>query len=101
MKLRVSMESVILVAICLADMLATLFLVSRGYAVEQNPLMAMCLRHSPMVFVVVKVASFVPFVVAVELYRRREAAFARLACRSAIVLYVVTFAVLTLRTNFT
>jgi len=99
MKSRVSTESLVLVMICLADMFATLFFVIRGYAVEQNPLMAACLRHSPMVFVLVKVLSFVPFVVAVELYRRRNAAFARLACRSAIALYLVTFVVLTVRIN--
>lgn len=99
MKLRVSTESLILIAICLADMFATLFFVMQGVAVEQNPLMAACLRRSPMVFVVVKVASFVPFVVAVEYYRRTNASFARLACRSAIALYLVTFVILTVHTN--
>jgi len=52
-----------------------------------------------MMFVLVKVASFVPFVVAVEYYRRKNASFARLACRSAIALYLVTFVVLTVHTN--
>lgn len=99
MKFRVSIESLILVAICLIDMLSTLICVMRGIAVEQNPLMAMCLRHSPMTFVMVKIASFVPFVVAIELYRKQNPAFARLVCRSAIVLYVVTFTVLTIGTN--
>ena len=99
MKSRVSTESLILVAICLADMLLTLFLVLRGYAVEQNPLMAACLRHSPVAFVLVKLVSFVPFIIAVEFYRRQNASFARLACRSAIALYVVTFVALTLGTN--
>lgn len=99
MQLRVSRESMILVAICLADMFATLFFVMRGSAVEQNPLMAVCLNHSPAMFVLVKLLSFVPFVIAIELYRKRDATFARLACRSAIVLYVVTFVALTLGTN--
>ena len=99
MKSRVSTESLILVAICLVDMLLTLFFVLRGYAVEQNPLMAACLRHSPVVFVLVKLVSFVPFIIAVEFYRRQNASFARLACRSAIALYLVTFVALTLGTN--
>ena len=99
MKFKVSTESLVLVAICLADMFSTLFFVMKGLAVEQNPLMAACLRHGPMAFVLVKLASFVPFVVAIELYRRRNAAFARLACRSAIALYLVTFVALTLGTN--
>jgi len=99
MKFRVSMESLILVAICLIDMLSTLFFVMRGCAVEQNPLMAMCLRHSPAMFVLVKIASFIPFVIAIELYRKKDPAFARIVCRSAIVLYVVTFTALTLGIN--
>lgn len=99
MKYKVSAESLILVAICLADMISTLFFVLRGTAVEQNPLMAMCLKQGPVVFVLVKLASFVPFVLAIELYRRRNAAFARLACRTAIAAYVVTFAVMTVGCN--
>ncbi|OFX17198.1 MAG: hypothetical protein A2Z18_08830 [Armatimonadetes bacterium RBG_16_58_9] len=101
MKSRVSVESLILVAICIADMLTTLFLVLRGCAVEQNPLMAACMNHSPVTFVLVKTASFVPFVVAVELYRRKNPDFARMACRCAIVLYVAIFITLTLGTNLT
>ena len=97
--LRVSRESLILVGICLADMFATLFFVLRGSAVEQNPIMAACMNQSPAMFVAVKLLSFVPFVIAIELYRNRDARFARLACRSAIALYVVTFVVLTLGTN--
>ena len=101
MQLRVSRESLILVGICLADMFSTLFFVLRGCAVEQNPIMAVCLNHSPAAFVFVKLISFVPFVIAIELYRRKDPAFARLACRSAIALYVVTFVALTLGTNLT
>lgn len=99
MKYKVSTESLVLVTICLADMLATLFFVLRGSAVEQNPLMAACLRHGPMAFVLVKLMSFVPFIIAVEFYRRQNASFARLACRSAIALYLVTFVALTVGTN--
>ncbi len=101
MKFRVSAESLVLVGICLADMISTLFFVLRGSAVEQNPLMRVCLDTSPWVFVLVKLASFIPFVLAVELYRKRNAAFARFACRTAIAAYLVTFAVLTVGCNLT
>lgn len=101
MKYSVSFESLILVAICLADMIATLFLVTQGYATEQNPLMSACINHSPAMFVLVKTASFVPFVVAVELYRRKNPDFARAASRCAIVLYLVTFIALTVGVNMT
>lgn len=101
MKLKVSAESLVLIGICLADMISTLFFVLRGSAIEQNPLMKVCMDQSPWVFVLVKLASFVPFVFAVELYRRKNAAFARFACRTAIAAYVVTFVVLTLGCNLT
>ena len=101
MRVRVSTESLILIAICVADMLFTLYFVLSGMAVEQNPLMAACIRHSPAFFVLVKMLSFVPFVIAVELYRRRNAAFARAACRWAIGVYVATFVALTLGANIT
>ena len=101
MKHRVSIESLILVAICVADMLTTLFLVIQGRAVEQNPLMSACINHSPATFVLVKTASFVPFVVAVELYKRKNPGFARAACRFAIALYLLAFIALTVGTNMT
>ncbi|MEN6582588.1 MAG: DUF5658 family protein [Armatimonadota bacterium] len=100
MKYRVSIEALILVAICMADMLVTLYCVLAGIAVEQNPLMAACFDKSPGMFVVVKTLSFVPFVVAVELYRRKNPDFAKKACRCAILLYVLVFTALTLSINF-
>ena len=99
-KIRVSVESLVLVIICMADMLSTLFFVTRGSAVEQNPLMAACLRRGVAVFVAMKVISFVPFVIAIELYRKYGADFARLACRSAIALYLLAFVTLTIGINY-
>ena len=99
MKLRVSVESIILVVICMADMISTLFFVARGSATEQNPIMAACMNHSPAMFVLVKIASFVPFIITVELYKRKNPSFALAACRCAIALYLVTFVTLTLSIN--
>ncbi|MEN6355953.1 MAG: DUF5658 family protein [Armatimonadota bacterium] len=98
-KYRVSIESVVLVAICLADMLVTLYCVLAGIAIEQNPIMAACINKSPGMFVFVKMLSFVPFVVAIEMYKKRNPDFARKACRCAIGLYVITFTILTLGVN--
>ena len=98
-KLSVGFESMVLVAICLADMLATLWLVLRGSAVEQNPIMAACINCGPVVFVLVKIASFLPFVIAVELYRRKYPGFARKACLCAIFLYLAVFGALTIGVN--
>ncbi len=52
-----------------------------------------------MTFVVVKTASFVPFIIAVEVYRRRNPGFARKTCLCAIGLYLLTFCGLTLGVN--
>ncbi len=101
MRSRISAESIILIVICLADMFSTLYFVLRGLATEQNPIMAACLNHSPGMFVLVKLVSFVPFVIAVELYRRRNPSFALAACRCAIALYVIAFTALTLGINMT
>lgn len=101
MRVKICAESLILIAICVADMLATLWFVLSRMAVEQNPIMAACINHSPATFVLIKLVSFVPFVVAVELYRRRNPGFARAACRWAIGVYLATFVALTLGTNIT
>ena len=99
MRIRVSAESLVLVAICMMDMLSTLYFVLKGVATEQNPLMAACFTHSPGMFVMVKMISFVPFIVAIEMYRRKNPGFALKACRCAIALYLVTYVTMTLGTN--
>ncbi|MGC8862817.1 MAG: DUF5658 family protein [Armatimonadota bacterium] len=99
MRLKLCTESLILIGICVADMAATLFFVLKGLAVEQNPIMAACINHSAATFVFVKLVSFVPFIIAVELYRRRNPGFARAVCRWAIAVYLITFTALTLGAN--
>ncbi len=97
--LTLSIESLILVAVCTADMLATMIFVSLGMATEQNPLMAVFINHSMGAFVLAKTLSFVPFVIAIEIYRRHNPDFARRACRIAIGAYVAVFTVATIGTN--
>jgi hypothetical protein len=52
-----------------------------------------------MSFAVAKIASFLPFVVVTEWYRRHNPHFARQATRAAIVVYVVTYVVITAGVN--
>ncbi len=99
MKVRVCIESVVLVTMCLADMLFTLYCVMRGVATEQNPIMAACMSRSLALFVLVKMLSFVPFVVMIEWYRHRKPEFARSVCRCAIALYLIAFVALTAGSN--
>lgn len=99
MSLKLSPESIILSAICIADMLITVFLVKHGMAMEQNPLMASCIRQSYTTFIIVKLLSFLPFVAVTEWYRKYNPEFARTAARIAIVAYTISYAVLTIGTN--
>ena len=99
MKGKISVESLILAGICLADMIVTAVFVSLGRASESNPLMAVCLNRGVCTFILVKLASFVPFIAVCEYYRRRNPTFVRFAVRLAILLYVITYVVLVTREN--
>jgi hypothetical protein len=95
----ISTESVVLSVVCLADMLTTLFFVSTGAAVEVNPIMSACFKIGPAMFVFAKLLSFVPFVIITELHRRKNPAFCKTAARTAILVYLSAYVVLTVRTN--
>jgi hypothetical protein len=97
--LKISPESTLLAAICIADMILTIFLVQFRLAVEQNPLMAACLNKGIATFVVAKMLSFVPFIVLAEIHKRRNPAFVRTATRLAILLYLGVYGVVMVRVN--
>ena len=99
MRKEISLESAILVAICLADMVATVATVVSGLAIEQNPIMAACIRQSIRTFIAVKTLSFLPFIFAAEYYRKYNPIFVRTASRLAIVLYLLVYVALVLRVN--
>ena len=92
-------ETIVLVFICLADMISTMYFVAMGMAVEQNPIMASFLDKGPAVFILAKIVSFLPFVVAVEICRRKNPNFAKIACRWAIGAYLAAYVMLTLGVN--
>lgn len=100
MSLKISSESAFLAAICLADMILTATLVQFRLAVEQNPLMAACLERGILTFVVVKLLSFVPFIIIAEIYRRKKPEFIRTATRCAIALYLFIYTTVLVRVNF-
>lgn len=80
-------------------MVSTLFLVAAGAAVEANPVLAVCLNRSPLMFIAVKLISFVPFVIVTEWYRRKNPEFARNAARAAIGVYLFAYIVLIVKIN--
>ena len=100
LRLSISPESAILTAICCVDMLLTLVLVQCRLATEQNPFMSACLSRGVLFFVVVKLLSFVPFVVLVEFHRRRNPRFVRTVTRCTILLYLGIYTTLFIKVNF-
>jgi hypothetical protein len=96
---NISVESLVLTTVCLADMLSTMYFVAAGMAVEQNPIMAYFMNKGMPVFAAAKLLSFIPFIIAVEIYRRRNPEIAIKAVRFAIAAYVIVFVVCTLATN--
>lgn len=99
MRVKVTNESIILAFICIADMLVTLYYVVSGLAIEANPVMAAAFDHSPQMFVIIKTLSFVPFIVAAELYYKHNPSFVKLISRAAIGVYLALYVVLTIGLN--
>lgn len=92
--LGLCIESWILIVFCVADALSTLILVQTGAATEYNPVMAWFLERGGTHFLVAKLFSFVPFVVACERYRRDEPVRGRMLTRWAAGIYVGLYIVM-------
>jgi len=92
-------ESQVLVAVCLADLLATLLLVGRHHASEGNPLMAYYLSMGLGTFVLVKLGLVILPIFVVEYSKQFAPRFARNLVRLAIVAYVGTYLLLFLGVN--
>ena len=71
-KRTVSNETVAITAICLLDLLTTLYWVSQGQAREGNPALAYFLDQGPVPFILVKLFTFVPALVLAEWYRPKN-----------------------------
>jgi len=97
--LRLTRGSIVLLFICTLDMLTTLYFVTHGFAVEINPIMNTFFRISPFAFVAAKLISFIPFIVAIELYKKHNARFTSMATRFTIVAYSVVYVVATVGAN--
>ncbi len=91
--MRLLRESLILIAIGLADLLFTLRLLAGKTAEEGNPVMAYYLRHGILAFVIVKlVLLFMPIFVA-EWSRRYKPLFVKWMLRGAIAAYLGSYVV--------
>lgn len=99
MNITISRESVYLIAVCLADTVVTIMLVSLGIAEEANPLMERFLRAGYWSFTLVKLATLLPAVVACEIYRRQNPEFVRKALRAGTAAYAGLYVALLLTVN--
>ena len=81
-----------LVVICLADMVTTAIGIAAGTVTEANPLMARVVEQGLLVFCAVKLASFVPAIVLLEVYKRRNPRFVSTLARVAVLGYVTLYA---------
>ena len=93
-------ESVILIGICLADLLATLFMIGNGGAREGNPVMAYYLKAGTGSFVMAKlVLLFLPIFIA-EGCRQFKPKFVQRMLQLAILGYVGVYIMLFVGVNY-
>lgn len=81
-------ESTLLIAICVADLIATLFLLKNGVASEGNPLMAFYLTYGVGTFVMAKLTLVIMPIFIAEWSRQYRPRFVKYMLRTAIVAYV-------------
>ena len=86
-------DSLLLFAICTADMCSTLYWVHTGAASEANPWMAFCLAHGDAGFVAAKFASFLPLLAFAAYYRARRPRLIAVSLRGTVVLYAAVYLV--------
>ncbi|MGC8861752.1 MAG: DUF5658 family protein [Armatimonadota bacterium] len=99
MALKLTRESIVLIAICVVDLASTLFLLRVHGAREGNPLMAFYLRYGVGTFVLMKLTLiFLPVFVA-EWSRQYRPRFVRFMLRAAIVTYAGVYLMLFLTIN--
>jgi hypothetical protein len=88
---RASCGALAIVLVCMADLFLTLFAVLSGRAVESNPLLAWTFDYGPLCFALVKTASFVPGVLALEMSRIENPSFAAWAARFGVYGYMAVY----------
>lgn len=86
--MKLSRESAILISICLADLVTTIWLVYGHGAQEANPLMRGFLDHGVIVFTLAKACFCLVPLALIEWARRDHPHFVRCALRTGIALYL-------------
>ena len=89
----VTLESILLVFVAMADAAWTVYLVEKGLAIEANPFMAHVLEYGPAAFVTVKLLYTLPLIVVCEWLREFRPQFAVMALRLTLVAYLGLYAI--------
>ena len=97
--IEISRESIIILAVCMLDLLSTVWLLSAGLATEANPLMAHLLDRSLALFCGVKMGTVFCLIALTEWYRKQHPIFVRSVMRFAIAGYLALYTVLLLKVN--
>lgn len=97
--MRIARESWILAAVCIADLITTLWLVGNQGAREGNPVMDFFLMQGIFAFIVAKLALFTVPIAILEWARRRRPLFVQAMLRLAICGYVGSYALVVWRIN--
>jgi hypothetical protein len=98
-RMRPSRETLIVAALCLMDLLSTLFLVHHRQASEGNFVMDYYLQQGTAAFVGAKCVLFVPALLIAEWYRRRNPRLVIKTLRLVIVLYVTFYSAIVFQAN--
>ncbi len=96
----ISAESIAIMAICMADLVSTIWLLAAGLATEANPLMARLLSHSPLLFCTVKMGTVTCLVTVTEWYKKHNPTFVRNVMRAAIASYLAIYFILVFGINW-
>jgi hypothetical protein len=91
--MRPSRETLVVAALCFADLISTLLLVRHHQAGEGNFLMDFYLQQGMPMFVAAKCLLFVPALLMAEWYRRKNPRLIIQTLRLVIVLYAAFYAV--------
>src|SRR5438128_1700237 len=90
-RVQVSPETQVLAAICVFDMLTTIYFVKTGAAVEANPLLAVAFKYGYLSFALAKlVISLVPLAL-IETLRPSRPQFCTVMLRIGIAGYVICY----------
>ena len=92
--MRIGRGSVALAIICVVDLVSTVIAVVYWGIEEANPVMAFFLDRGITAFCAAKLASFVPAILILEWYRKRNPRFVSAVLKGAVAAYATMYIVL-------